>query len=575
MFIRFGVRRGCWSALSVFFLCFVAHSDSRPNVLLITIDTLRADRIGSYGDHLAHTPQLDAWSLRTDQALDASTDVPLTLPAHVSLFSNRTIANHRVFNNGMVVPESVPLLAESMKQHGYRTIAVISGYPLVRNTGLHRGFDIYRDHLPLTVEGSRPEQTADTAVQSAISLLESGTDPLFLWVHLYDPHAPYSAPDVFQRSNSDTYRAEVAFTDIWFGRLIRRWLERMGRDSTIVVAGDHGEGLGDHGELTHGVFLYQETIHIPLFIGRGEARCRLIEEPCMIQTAGRWIAQAARLRTEAWMLNAPANLLYSIYPFARYRWSPVSAIRDGNWKYITAPESELYNLETDPREKTNLASRETARCEAFKRRLNGAFRSNDDVQNEIDSRSRDALASLGYIIHTGTPETSAELPNPRLFVSLLEPIEKGLESIQSAQWERAESIFRTVVKVDATNPIANNNLGLALIQQNRADEAVLFLETAARTVPDDSQIQNNLGVALRKSGDLKSAERVLRRAVSLDPSFASAHLNLAGVLHLLNLSKDADESLRQAITLDPTLSESSIAHTIRQSTGLSEGKPPR
>ncbi len=534
-----------------------------PDILLITIDTLRADRLGCYGDSEVLTSEIDALSRSSRLEIDASTDIPLTLPSHVSLFSGLPITQHAVQDNGRIVPEHIPLLAEILRKNGYRTMAVISGFPLVRATGLNRGFDVYRDHLPAVVQGHRPEQIAEEAVAAAECLIEKKRNPLFLWVHLYDPHAPYSAPPSYRAASRDDYRAEVMYTDRWTGRLIRSFRRRMGSDSPIVITGDHGEGLGDHGESTHGVFLYQETIRIPV-ICASMAADRLVSSPTTIHRIMHRILGYAGVQATPPPGKTDGMLgMYTPYPFSRYRWAPESAVRRGALKFMDHPP-ELYDLEQDPGERHNLASRRESECSDLRNRLRLVPPRPAADHDGVDPETRRALESLGYIIHPGASDESGSRKEARSLKDLLIPIELGLEKIRLGAWTDAEALFRSLLSADPDNPVITNNLGLALIQLNRPKEAGEFLRKAARAVPDDVQIMNNLGIALIRDNRFKDAEEVLKKAVALDRSFAPAHLNLAGAQFALNRQEDAGRELDEAIRLDPSLAATATAEAIRK-----------
>jgi arylsulfatase A-like enzyme len=245
-----------------------------PDVLLVTIDTLRADHVGCYGDGNAATPVMDGLASRGVRFAEAIAPVPLTLPSHASLLTATTPLVHGVRDNaGFVLGAAPPTVAEAFRAAGYSTAAFVSGFPVSRRFGLGRGFDAYDDRFPRGDDPARPsyvERRADETVAAATEWLRGRQSdairPVFAWVHFFDPHAPYDAPEPYRsRFRQRPYDGEIAFADAQLGALLAAWRSlRPGRDPLVVVAADHGEGLGEHGEPTHGLFIYDSTLRVPL-----------------------------------------------------------------------------------------------------------------------------------------------------------------------------------------------------------------------------------------------------------------------------------------------------------------------
>ena len=346
---------------------------SSPDVILITIDTLRADHLGSYGDARAATPVLDRLARSGTRFAHVVAPVPLTLPSHASLLTGVTPLAHGVHDNvGFALGPAIPTLAERFKTAGYETGAFVSGAPLDRASGLARGFDTYDDRMTRNVE-----RRADETVAAVGEWLrqDSGahTRPLFLWVHLFDPHAPYEAPEPFgSRFAERPYDGEIAFVDAQIGVLlddVKR--ARPDRRAIVAVTADHGEGLGEHGEPTHGLFVYDSTIRVPLILeGAGvpvrldvQRMAQLIDvAPTLLDIAG--VAALERIDGTSLrpsMNNGAAAAAEPAYVESRFGrmccgWAPVHAWRDGRWMLIDVPKVELYDLSADPGQLHNVAA---------------------------------------------------------------------------------------------------------------------------------------------------------------------------------------------------------------------------
>jgi choline-sulfatase len=429
-------------------------------ILLVTIDTLRADRLGSYGAANAHTPHLDELArsgVRFDAALSP---VPLTLPAHASLMTAVDPPRHGVRHNSVHrLGADLPTLAERLHQAGYATAAFVGSLVLERRFGLARGFDVYDDRTEGRVSGETgyAERTADQVVDAALDWLERAPPRFFLWLHFYDPHAEYRPPPGFASAfPGDLYAGEIAFVDAELGRLLGALRARFGPEGLLVaVTSDHGEALGDHGEPTHSYTLYEPTQHIPLLlVGDGLARGRVCERVVgLVDVAPTLLALAGAeplpdvdgrdLREQLDAAGPGERALYmeTLATALDLGWSPLFAVRVGPWKYIRAPRRELYDLRDDPGERDNRAEREAGRADALdallERHLAAAQRAPLPVALSEDDRAR--LRSLGYVV-PDTAEISGVLesagrpdPKDRLWM---------LAELSGAQAELAEGHAR-------------------------------------------------------------------------------------------------------------------------------------
>ncbi|MBI2834383.1 MAG: sulfatase [Acidobacteria bacterium] len=396
-------------------------SSSRHNLLLVTIDTLRADRVGCYGDGQASTATLDALAAEGWKFDPVLTPVPITLPAHATLLTGEEPPGHGLRSNGAftLLPDQ-ETLAERLKAEGYETAAFVGAFPLDRRFGLAQGFDVYGDRTEESPGGFHfRERRAEAVIDSAVRWLAGARRlPLFMWVHLYDPHDPYDPPPAFrERFASDLYRAEIAYTDAALARLFDH-VRRAGLwdDTVLIAASDHGEGLGDHGEETHGLFIYESTTRVPLIV-KPAGGARLRAAPWQVDRLSGVMALALQLTG---VRDAPARTrlpkmppyLESLAPELDYNWAPLFALREERWKYIDAPIAELYDLSSDPRETRNLAAeaaaagtveRLRANLEAAKRQLERG--TTDRARSAPSPETVEALKSLGYA--SGTAARSA------------------------------------------------------------------------------------------------------------------------------------------------------------------------
>ena len=375
------VSRLTRSLLAGGLLCLLVGCGGRTpaplSVLLVTIDTLRADRLGCYGHAPPTSPVLDRLAAQGIRYTAAFTPVPLTLPSHATMFTGVEPAVHGIFNNGQGrLPRELPTLAEELSAQGYATAAFVSSAALAPGFGLERGFQLYRD-FGLGAAGSlHAEQAAAVTVDAAFSWLDRiGDRRFFLWVHLFDPHIPYDPPPEYRARFLDPYDGEVAYTDAQVGRLLQRLDQGpLARRTAVCVLGDHGEGLGDHGEQTHGVFLYDTTVRIPLLVRvpggpRGVVREELVSTQLLRPTVRRW---AGLGEGEPDLLRPPEGgsvYLETRYPLISCGWSPLEGWRTAEWKYIRAPRPELYAVTTDPGEERNRWEGEPNRVRALADRL--------------------------------------------------------------------------------------------------------------------------------------------------------------------------------------------------------------
>ena len=441
------------------------RSVTRPNILLVTIDTLRADHVGAYGFRAAKTPAIDALAARGVLFEHAFTSVPATLAAHATILTGRLPPHHGVRGNSFYkLPDTVPTLATALAGHGYRTGAVIGAAVLNHQFGLNRGFSSYDDQTDSArADVLIAERSAAAVVTNAISWLSEGSPraPFFLWVHLFDPHDPYVPPEPFKTQFSESpYDGEIAYVDSQLGRLLDALAARGGLDRTlVVVTSDHGESLGEHREATHGIFLYDATLHVPLIVaGPGVARGeRRNEGPVgLVDLLPTVLGRAA--------VPVPANLdgrdLFDARSGTRefiyaetfltsdfYNWSELRAVRSSTTKFVQAPQPEIYDLTNDPRETINLAAgrpQEVARLAQATAAIGRATQERSATQVVVDEDLAGRLRSLGYVAGTGrtgdqTPTSGR--PDPKTRVHLVVRLDEALALQRAGRLEEAAECF--------------------------------------------------------------------------------------------------------------------------------------
>jgi choline-sulfatase len=410
------------------------HRNPPTAIVIVTLDTTRADRLSPYGLMNAPMPGLERLAREGvvfDQAMSAS---PLTLPSHCTLFTGLLPPRHAVRDNAdSPLAPSVTTMAEILAFGGYRTAAFVAAGVLDADRGLSQGFDVYRS-AP-TAEAARAggrERRGDEVMTEAVDWLAGvGRSPFFLWVHLYDPHRPYDPPEPFRSRHTDPYVGELAFTDAQIARLLTALDTLKLRNRTIVVvAGDHGESLGDHGERDHGIFVYQSVLRVPLIVRapdvaprRIRSVVRLIDvQPTVLELLDiRWPrGDGVSLLAMMQGRQPPVDLeayAESLYP-RRFGWSPLRAIRDGRFKFIDAPRPELYDLETDPFEERNMYAERRPQAHLMRGRIDTLDDSNalrTSSSSELPESVRQRLAALGYVGtgNIGPSRLPRALPDPK------------------------------------------------------------------------------------------------------------------------------------------------------------------
>ncbi len=556
---------------------------AKPNVLLITLDTTRADFLGCYGRTSARTPNLDRLAREGTRFDQCSSCTSLTAPSHASILTGQYPFAHGVRQNGRHrVAESTQTLTEVLKAQGYRTHAIVAASVLNRHCGLDQGFDVYQD-LPEAGAGHGPiaERRANAVTSDAVQAIQQlAAGPFFLWVHFYDPHYPYesSRPDT---DDATRYEEEIARVDTSIG-VILECLRQSGvaTRTLIVVVADHGEGLGEHGESFHGYFTYETTLRVPLLyhgvgvapnhvvnatvrtIDIGPTILALVDAPALKEAQGVNLASMVKGGT-----TDPALVTYaeSMEGYYNFKLSPLRVLRIGTWKHIEAPRAEMYQLGEDPDERNNQIHFQADRAAAMREQLRNLIAeappppSVHERTASLGAAERARLESLGYIQGAGAGnDLATELdtfapggPDPK---DKAEAIEAYCQSVWALSWRdypRAEQLLRKVVQAIPESARAHADLAYAMQRQDRIDEAILHCDEALRHEPTSAYVRRIYAGLFMQTKRWAEAEGQLKEVLTQEPADSEAWHSMGVVLAAQDRPKEAQIHFEQAVSLAP------------------------
>ncbi len=512
------------------------------NVLILTLDTTRSDVLGCYGGDPEATPHLDRLAAKSHLFERCSTSVPQTLPAHTTLFSGLHPGRHGIRKNfSGAVEKRVPLLAEDYRKAGFNTGAFVSAFVLDRRFGLSRGFDVY-DPPTFDVRGTvKEERCAAETVDAAIDWIEDQEGPWFAWVHLFDPHSPYKPPEPFaERFPGDPYLGEVASMDSEIGRLIRTLEESGIMDQTgVIVCGDHGEGLGDHGEPSHGILLYESTTRVPLLIHMpAQTEGRRHQQPVALidlaPTLLDVISQTGSFDGESLLptligksIGESSRTLYmeSLEGYFRSGWSPIYALIEGRWKYILSPRPELYDVVADPSETEDLSDQFPAVADRLRTELAPLIPDEDVASGTaagLSAGEHEALIALGYV--AGTPGSGVgSRKNPADLIHLAAIHQRALGAFKKGRLAEAAELFRRELEEDSESPLLLWYLG-SCMASTRPDEASDLFRKAIELRPDFEEPYVSLCALLQKENRTPEVLSVARGGVQeTEDTFGRLH----------------------------------------------------
>ncbi len=545
-----------------------------PNVLLITIDTLRADHLGAYGASGAETPALDGLAAEGVLFETAIAATPVTLPSHASILTGMTPPRHAVRQNGIFrLDESHETLAERFRDAGYDTGAVIGAIVLDARYGLDQGFELY-DWTMSTRRASEtgyPERAAEEVTDAALRWLEARERPFFLWLHYYDPHAAYRPPASFeQRFAGRLYDGEIAYVDQQLERVFRALRSSSEWDRTLVVAtSDHGESLGEHGELTHSYTLYDAVLKVPLVLrGPGIPAARRVPEvvsaidlaptilarvglPPLADADGRDLAPLWEVKPGFEERPAYAETLATQLD---HGWAPLFAMRSRRHLYVRAPRSELYDVREDPRQLANLLDDPSQDAAEVAKRLDQGLdtelaREREANRIALDAATREQLRALGYTLAEG-PVTANGM-DPKDGLRLVEPFVIADTEYSLGHLENAEALAGQLLAELPDSPQIHDLLARIYIDKRSLDLAIAHAETAVRLLPAAGRYHDRLGLARLAAGDLTGAVAAYEKALECDPGIFDARAGLMWRAALGGSIEDAALEAEKALELAP------------------------
>lgn len=614
----------CFAALLALVACRQpeksAQTTAQPrllNVVLVTIDTLRPDRLGCYGYTKAATPNLDKLARNGALFENAVTHVPLTAPSHASIFTGTYPPVHKVRDNGgFVLDGPQATLAEILQRKGWDTAAFIGASVLKRSFGFSRGFTLFDDQMP-KLEPGQPsgdyaERRAGAVVDKAADWLRGQTGrPYFLWVHVFDPHSPYDSPSPFREQfRGRAYDGEVAYTDRELGRLFDAVARKPGSENTLlVVLSDHGESLQDHGEFSHGVFLYDATLRIACILSgpgipkgaRVKQQARAVDVlPTILDFIGeKPLAYAQGASLVPAMNGKPDPNVWSyaesLYPMINMGWAELRGIRTNRWKYVRAPKPELYDLSSDPAETANVFEEHPEEVKALEARLRSVAADGEKVETAmIDRRTMEQLKSLGYVGGSSHAQYTLQSKgtDPKDRTDVLRLLYLAISPDWAGKTSERIPLLRKALAKDPGNPTIYyhlgdeyskagrivdainlyeqgarhgigeawlySRLGNLYIQRGNRQEAIAAFENAARRNPSDCESLSDLGMAYLDTGRPADAERVYKWCLATGDAFAPAYNGLGLAAVEKRDMAAARGYFEKAVQADPDLLEAQL-----------------
>jgi len=551
--------------------------DNDLNMLLITLDTTRADRIGCYGYERAETPNLDGLAAGGVRFANAYCQVPLTLPSHCSILTGTYPLYHRVHNNGFYyLNPDFTTLAEVLKAEGFSTAAFVASFTVDSRFGVDQGFDVFNDDFlerGVSKNFTSERKAGEVFTDFAEWLDENHSKKFFSWIHFYDPHVPYNPPSPFKETYADRpYDGEIAYMDQYVGKIVEKLKEHNLLESTLIIAaGDHGEALGEKNEVDHGLYIYDITMRVPFIIYApnhlpqgltidGKVRlidimptvCDMLGLPIHEDVQGTTLLPYASGRKSE---DLP-SYIETYMPREYYGWSELLGLIEGDWKYIKAPKPELYNLKTDPSEENNLyyeqervASDLKGKLEDMREKLSST---GDASKKTLSREEQERLRSLGYIAGEFEGNTAKQdLPDPKDKVEVYAIFAHARRYEYEQDYERAERNYRELLELNPETPWNYVYLALLYEKMDRLDDSVQVLEQGRDRLPDSIVILSRLALFYMKKARVEEAYQTSQVVLRIDPKYFDA-LYMSGVA-LVNMGRweEALEYVERALAIEP------------------------
>ncbi|HPB58606.1 MAG TPA: sulfatase-like hydrolase/transferase [Candidatus Saccharicenans sp.] len=548
------------------------------NLLLITLDTTRADHLGCYGNKQARTPNLDRLAAEGWRFNRVYCSAPLTLPSHATILTGLEPVAHGVRNNGHYLAAGIKTITEVLVDRGYKTAAFVSSFSVDSRFGLDRGFESYDDTFEenLPFKTNNAERRAEATFARFSAWLEKNyQNKFFSWVHYFDPHLPYDPPSPYKEDfASQPYDGEIAYMDFYVGKIVEALQAKGLLDKTIIIiAGDHGEGLGDKVEKGHGLFLYEETVRVPLIIwnkkifpkpGTANETVRLLDiAPTILELCG---AEVSQLPVQGKSLlpimekkerKDRTALIETFYPRENFGWSELVALVEDRWKYIQCPRPELYDLKADPEERKNLFDSSPEITARLKKQLEsdlllagGQGINRPSGSSGPTAADTEKLRSLGYLSFAPA-RASSTFPDPKEKIDLLNLIQQAQAAEYQENYAEAEQLYLKILAEVPDSPASYVNLAIAQARQRKMEEAIETLKKGLKRLSDSEILLVRLGHTYLVSGKLSEAFSTMNQVLKLNPRNVDALTVCAGILDTSGRKEEAQKYYEQALAIEP------------------------
>jgi arylsulfatase A-like enzyme/Tfp pilus assembly protein PilF len=551
--------------------------NSELNILLITLDTTRADRIGSYGYERAETPNLDQLAFNGVRFANTYCQVPLTLPSHCSLMTGTYPIFHLVRDNGFYYLEPDYLtLAEVLKDHGFKTAAFVSSFTVDSRFGIDQGFDVYDDNVlgKQVLKNFASEREAEKVFNAFSGWMDKNfSQKFFCWLHFFDPHSPYDPPSPYKEKYAERpYDGEITYMDFYVGKTIDQLREKNLLNSTLIIlAGDHGEALGEKNEEDHGLFIYDVTMRVPLifylpnYLPQGlvlEPRVRLIDimptilDMLNIQSGDEVQGTSLLPYISKRKKEDLPSYIETYMPREFYGWSELIGLIDGDWKYIKAPKPELYNIKSDSNEEKNVFNLESKIVLNMKEKLDELIKNNSSEREagkrKLTREEQERLRSLGYVAVEYEVDASKQvLPDPKDKIDEYAIFNQAKIYAFEEDYERAKKNFKELLRLNPDAPWHYVNLARLYEKMDRLDDAIQLMEQARKRFPDSIAILSKLSLFFLKKKKPEEALNASQAILRIDPEYFEALYISAVTLGNMKKWNEALSYFQRALKIEP------------------------